>query len=196
MNKTTNLSINFKFITILFSLILFFNSCKFDKECYYGCLFGNCLDGTCYCDEGWTGVDCRIQKTPTSIKIYRIDILNFPQFNSNGSPWDVGSNPDVYVLFRQESIVMYNQLSSSQNFCFTNAINTNTYTVYPQDSITITNLNADYNVSLIEYDETTADVYMGGIAFEIYNDRNEFPHTLVYTTDNISFRIYLSYKWN
>lgn len=191
MNTIYSFFKNIKYFSTISLIILLFNSCQFEKECYYGCLFGDCIDGTCFCNEGWTGVDCRIQKTPTAIKIYRIDILSFPQYNSNGSPWDVGSNPDVYVLFRKDNIVLYNQ----PNF-FSNAIHTNLYSVYPQDSITITDLSANYSVSLIDYDETTTDNFMGGIGFNIYNDRNEFPSTFVHTFEDLSFRIYVSYEWN
>jgi hypothetical protein len=180
-----------KYTTVFVSLLFIFNSCQFEKECYYGCLFGECIDGTCYCDDGWSGIDCRIQKDPSAIKIYRIDIISFPQFNPNGGAWDNGSNPDIYILFRKGTQYLYLQ----PNY-FNNAIHNHLYSVYPQDSITITDLFADYSLSLIDYDESSQHTYMGGIGFKIYNDRNDFPATIVQTYQSLSFRMYVKYEWN
>lgn len=59
------------------------------------CNNGICIEGTCACDEGWTGNACNEVRVPTQILIERIELVGVPAFDTNGVPYDIGSPPDI-----------------------------------------------------------------------------------------------------
>ena len=79
---------------------------------------GTCANGSCNCPEGWSGSDCGTQKTPSKIRVSKIEILEFPSTTSSGGGWDIGSGADLYPAI----------LNSSQTVLWTP-------TTYRQDAI-------------------------------------------------------------
>jgi EGF-like domain len=71
------------------TLMLFTASCTQDPCAKLTCQNGGtCTNGECACPEGWSGSDCATQKTPTKIKISKIEVLDFKATDPNGAGWD------------------------------------------------------------------------------------------------------------
>jgi hypothetical protein len=81
---------------IIFSLlVLLLISCKKDDDCQ------------ATCPTGYTGCDCTTQLVPTSIKITRVQLLNYPATNA-GQPWDNFSvYADPYFTIENTSLTVF-----------------------------------------------------------------------------------------
>jgi hypothetical protein len=58
---------------------------------------GECINGDCDCPEGYTGPSCGTQITPSRIRIKNILVTKYPNYDSDGTAFDLGSTPDVYI---------------------------------------------------------------------------------------------------
>lgn len=180
------------------SLILFFGlipmSCTEDNPdpcgdnyCYNG---GVCVNGECDCPSGWTGLRCSKQVTPTKVRISKILITRFPQYD-NGSSWDIGSGPEVYIEITKEKEKVHEQPT-----VFENAESGKTYLYEPTSFIDLTDPTARYTISLYDYDDLSADDWMGGVLFYPYSSTGGFPEKMVLDAGgNVAFEMWLSYVW-
>ncbi len=75
------------------------NPCE-DVSCQHG---GSCVKGDCECPPNYWGAFCGEEKTPTKVLIQSVIVGGFKSTNQNGLPWDLTSNPDVYLEFYQDN---------------------------------------------------------------------------------------------
>ncbi len=167
-------------------------NCETYDECHnVTCLNGGvCVNGDCDCADGYSGPSCADQITPTKVRISKIKITSFPQYDG-GSSWDVGSGPDIYIYITKGSTVIHEQPTM-----FENADSSIDYTYTPSTYIDITDVTAQHGISLYDYDSGSDDDFMGGILFYPYHDTNEFPTTMNLDAGaGITFELTLSYVW-
>ena len=81
IDKTSKMKTH-KLKGLFFSLILItLYSCSGDRPCYSACgPYGECVDGTCECDEGWAGEDCTIRQTHFELQ---------ERLNNGESPYEI-----------------------------------------------------------------------------------------------------------
>ncbi|MGB1056036.1 MAG: hypothetical protein ACPGYM_03830 [Flavobacteriales bacterium] len=152
-------------------------------------------DGVCDdpCPEGYTGVVCSEQITPSSMEITAIHVLDFPAYTSNGFAWDTnGTAPDIYVslwdsgnnyeLYSAEWIP--NTLPPDEGYHW--PFNNLNWDVDP---------NETYRFKLYDDDTLDFDDYMGQFHAIIYASDNGFPSQSTFTNDDVSFRVYFDYDW-
>lgn len=114
------------------------------------------------CPPGFTGSDCNQELTPQYMKLHAVWLNEFPP-TDNGAGWDLLDGPDIYFTLSYNGNVIY----SSKDRKYTNAIqgpllwtiDTNVNFDHPAD---------EYVLSAYDYDDTSADDYMGGIKFVPY----------------------------
>lgn len=160
--------------------------CK-DVTCLNG---GNCVDGTCVCAEGYSGVNCSQQVTPTKVIISKITVTEFPA-TDNGAGWDVTSGPDIYVDVDQDPNTIW-----SSPIYYQNANPSSVYDFDPQPFIEITNVTSQVSIRLYDYDDFDADDFMGGIIFSPYTSTGGFPTELnLDAGGGVAFTISLDYVW-
>ena len=175
---------------IFLSLFLIF-SCSSDNESDNSCTPVACLNGGtpttdcgCDCPEGFSGSDCSVKLTPTSVSITKIDIKKFPD-SYNGDWWDTfpsNSDADIYFTIQNPSETeIYNGLNELGFFEDASGLNE----IYPftlSPPLTITNEAGNH--ILILYDEDLdLDDYVSLLVFKPYNaSLSGFPST--YTVNN------------
>jgi len=146
---------------------------------------------TSTCDEGYTGANCQTQITPSKIRITKITVTKFPQYD-NGSPWDnidIGdSRPELFVEFLIGSTSLfstgyYQDANYNQSYDFTGS------SYLPFDIISPT---SSYTIRAWDYD-TGANDYIGGFIFTPYHSTNGFPSIIYVSSSTLEFKIYVSY---
>ena len=198
MKKTTSYSKITKGLFVLTFLISisFLNSCDKDEPTPDPCENitclneGVCVNGDCDCADGYSGPSCGDQITPTKIRISKIKITSFPQYDGTES-WDFGSGPDIYVMLYKGDTFIHEQPG-----LFENADSSQDYIYTPTSYIEISDTTAQHGLYLYDYDSGSDDDYMGGILFYPYNNTNGFPTTMNLDAGNgITFELTLSYVW-
>lgn len=198
---------NFSLKSIFFGFLVVLTTmgCSSDSDssscptiaCQNGGTFVNC---NCNCPNGYTGVDCGTQITPTKIKITKFKVTMFNNLD-NGSSWDLNSEPDIFLQLVNGSggsniwiseIYYPNVLSNG----------TNSFVFTPSSPIEITNTSSFYTIYLGDNDvndsPSNPNDLMASILFNIYTPTNNFPSTL-YLSDNQTYpfrvELSLSYEW-
>ncbi|MEI2693696.1 MAG: hypothetical protein V9E90_01370 [Saprospiraceae bacterium] len=126
------------------------------------------------CSPGFTGSDCDQELTPQYIKLNSVSLLSFPP-TDNGAGWDLLDGPDVYFVLLYNSTVIY----STKDTRYTNAISgpllwdiqTNVNFDHPADA---------YVLAAYDYDDTSADDFMGAINFVPYIANKGFPTSITW----------------
>ena len=146
---------------------------------------------TSTCPTGYTGTDCLTQITPSKIRINKIIVTRFPQFNGT-STWDIfdigGSNPELYVSLRLGTSILFNTGYYEDADYLLNYEFTGSY--LPYDIVLPT---SQFTIRAYDYD-TGSDDFMGGVIFTPYNSSNSFPSII--TIDgggSVEFKLYVSY---
>lgn len=152
------------------------------------------------CPAGFTGINCQTQITPTRVKITKFRVTFFNN-QDNGSSWDTGSGPDIFLQLVNGaggsniwlSDVYYPDVFST---------GTNSFEFVPNSPIAITNVMSPFTIYLGDNDQidipSNPNDLMGSILFNIYSPGNGFPPTLQLTDGKaIPFRVELSlqYEW-
>lgn len=187
----------------LSSISLFFAAgCKkvtsdpipYDPCKHSNCLNGGvCVDGTCSCPVGYTGVDCGTQVTPTKVTITGIKVTNFPALDGS-STWDLfpgsSANPDILAVLKQGTSTLITTGTTN------NATTGSSYSLTGVSSYDVTDLTTQMNIELWDDDSPTdANDSMGSINFSIYSSTNHFPTTLTVNSGSLSFELTLSYTY-
>lgn len=152
------------------------------------------------CPAGFTGTNCQTQITPTRIKISKFRVTFFNN-QDNGSSWDVGSAPDIFL-----QLVNGNGGSNVwlSEVYYPDVLSTgaNSFEFVPAAPIVITNVTSSFTIYLGDNDlidtPSNPNDLMGSILFNIYTTTNGFPSTLLLTDGRATpFRVELSlqYEW-
>lgn len=130
------------------------------------------------------------KKTPSKIRISKIEILNFPATDASGGGWDLTSGADLYpVITNAAGTIIW-----SPTTYFTDAVAGSTYSwdVLPNLDIDAT---AQYVVRMYDFDTPDPDDDMGGLVGNIFTMGQGFPTTLNFNAADGSkkFRFTVSY---
>ncbi|UTW62770.1 PKD domain-containing protein [bacterium SCSIO 12741] len=161
--------------------------------CYHD---GTCEDGKCQCKEGYEGEFCNKQITPKYLTVNRIEITRFPSKRSNGTDWDVDGNgrPDIYVQMTER--LNGTELWKADDQIRTDAETKFTYDYTPSPTFRLNDPEAEYVLGIYDYDDQSADDYMGGLYFTPYHSTNDFPDVI--TVDGgtkVAFKLHVSYSF-
>lgn len=170
---------------------MLFVGCYSDPCASITCQFGDCVNGTCDCYEGYEGADCSDEKTPDAIRIAKIVVTKFPNYDA-GDTWDFGSGPDIYVVvFDQRN----NELFNSSSY-YENAESGRFYEF--ESSINLVNLSERHSLVLYDYDSIDTDDFMGGVETNIWQTAKGrgFPTKLTVSHGDFAFEIEVSYVFN
>lgn len=151
---------------------------------------GFCANGECNCPPAYTGSNCSLEKTPTSITITRITITKWPPTDANGAGWDIFDGPDLIVIVEAAGQQIYvsntfhEDAVQGQQYSFNTLIRLDKPTV-------------DHEISLFDYDDgITTNDYMGGIGFYPYRIGEGFPAERALDVGGVSFKLQLTYSFN
>lgn len=143
------------------------------KTCLNG---GTCDSGNCNCTERWTGETCGTQKTPTSIKLTKLELTKYPAKTTTGGNWDPSDGPDVYMkIYKGTTLIWTGPVFplpldpvSGQNPVF-----------FPATKPELTSPAEEYTIELWDKDSAPdTDDFMGGLKFKAYTETNNFPESL------------------
>lgn len=136
------------------------DECK-QNDCSY---HGYCLDGTCGCNEGYTGEYCQISLAPELVNLEEVSIVSFPS-SKNGESWDpigIEGKPDVYFKLYQGEKMLYKgekiekDLELGQHKCTEKV------------ALVLSDYDAIYTLKLYDKDEgEIADEYMCSLSFKL-----------------------------
>tara|TARA_B110000977_G_scaffold35874_1_gene47981 strand:+ start:1994 stop:2617 length:624 start_codon:yes stop_codon:yes gene_type:complete len=190
---------NYFYLFLLISFVGFVSSCNKDVS---GCMDYTAVnfdpdatisDGSCaYCPDGYEGVGCNDQITPSLLRIDKIVVDQFPAWDGTGGSWDTnGTGADITLeLLNSSGSVLY-----STSTYYENAIPT---TNYPFNSINYS-LGSPYeNIQIVLYNyDTIFGGYslMGGVSGQIYSNTNGFPSVVNFDYGGYKFDIHVSYYW-
>jgi hypothetical protein len=183
---------------IIFSISLIaVSSCSKDEDTDNPCASvtcengGTCVNGSCDCPAGYGGNRCQTQKTPSKIRITKIQTTGFPSTDSGGAGWDLTSGADLTLLISDassntiwESDVYYEDASPSI-----------TYEFIPNPPLLLSP-NTNYNMEVYDYDDFDPDDYMDGIIFSInFPNTSNFPSQIIFNPSGsfTSYRLYVEY---
>lgn len=170
------------------------DQCETFDDCFgVTCLNeGTCVNGLCDCAEGFTGPSCANQITPQSIQITRIDIIRFPTLNSDGLPWDLGGDPDIFP-----KVLKGNQILLSVFNAIENADENDVHIFEISPPVSLDEPNDEYTISLFDEDDSfldTTDDEMGAIDFIPYFSTNGFPSVISLDEGGeIAFEVHVTY---
>src|SRR5690606_13011767 len=98
--------------------------------------------------------------------------------------------PDLFVTVLQGSTVLHKQQTR-----FEDASSGFSYTYVPDNSITLSDPESKYSITLYDYDNVVDD-YMGGIIFTPYDAEADFPSTIQLDAGaGIEFELTVEYAW-
>lgn len=112
----------FKVITI--SVVLLFFSCEKQNDeesnvsvndpCQYVTCFngGECVDGDCWCLDGYSGPYCSEIVKPIKMRVSQVQLSSYDVVTSSGGAWDDSflggsSGPDIYIKLYKGSSLLF-----------------------------------------------------------------------------------------
>lgn len=139
-------------LLILLSGLAYMVSCGGEDPCEsVVCVNGDCLNGKCECDEGWTGEKCDQQKEPRSITVNKIVIKKFVD-TDNGKPWDDEDDDSKADISVRVTDLTNNYFTPTDivNQVHENASSGNNYEV--NTNFKVRNYTDDIRFELVDYD--------------------------------------------
>ena len=191
-----------KILSLLLIIALFFGCSKDSPSSSSGCTPIPCLNGGvsrpdcgCNCPQGYTGSNCGIQITPSSIIITKIRVKKFPD-TDNGNWWDTypNSDADIYVTLVNTS---FQTIYTSGHYTDATGLGTTHYDFTPTTPITITNVTSALSIKLYDYENLGSDTLMDYLFFNPYSSTGGFPSTVPVSSSNGDFicEVSLQYVW-
>lgn len=189
----------FKFLVLF--LVFFLFGCSSDSTT--PCVPISCLNGGtsspdcgCNCPQGYTGINCGTQLTPSQVQITKIRVIKFPDTN-NGKYWDSfpNSDADIYVqILNSSSVSIYSSATYFEN-ATSNGVNN--YDFVPTSPIVISNPLSTFVLRIYDFDTVASDEFMDFCVFNPYSSSGGFPTTKTFTngSSTFSFQLTLSYVW-
>jgi hypothetical protein len=139
---------------------------------------GECVDGTCYCPEGYYGVNCQTEKSPIFVKVTNVVVKKF-----NDSP------ADIYIeIFRQTSDGIISVYESDTYY--DDALSPGAYNF--QLDLNISSVDTPHIIGLFDY---SIGEPIGEIAFFPYNSGEKFPAKATISYQGFEADVYFSYEW-
>lgn len=181
-----------KKLLLLLSLPLFFFSCQPDEDplcedidCANG---GDCLDGSCTCDEMWQGTFCEQQKTPLSITIESFELTDFPANNSDGNPWDADGGPDIFFSIENPNGSLYRSATRDD---LTSAAE------WSGLDLKISEVDFTRNLSIVLFDDDLSDSEFM-VVFEVllYENTDGFPGAVLVAENGGDYQGRLELTYN
>lgn len=183
------------FTLILLSAILF-STCQKDDPAPDPCANivclnnGFCANGECNCPPPYTGSNCSLEKTPSSITITRVTATKWPATDTNGAGWDFFDGPDITFTMDEGTQQIY-----ASSIFYEDAVQGQRYTFTP--NIKLNNPTLTHQINLFDYDDgLTANDWMGGITFTPYRNGENFPKDRVLDIGGLAFELEMTYTFN
>lgn len=165
------------------------SGCKDDPCENISCgVFGECVNGECSCDEGYTGPDCTDQQTPSSMLIRKLTVSNFRLTEPDGGGWDLTDGADVYATLTYEN--------DQEIWNATTFFEDSTPGGPSWDINTSIDPTRRMIVRIYDFDDFDADDYMMGINFKPYDNNNGFPSTLPIEFEGFKIDLDVTYEFN
>ena len=142
--------------------------------------------GSDACSIHYSGSDCSIQDTPTSILIKSITINSYPTSDGGGS-WDTfpTSGPDIFLKILDDQGAELHETGYYTDLAGVN---------YSDIGLTL-NPNQTIQIVGYDYDEFSGNDYMGGVMASIYSPVGGFPENKDMSYGDWSFTVELQYNW-
>ncbi len=154
--------------------------------------FSNCF---CQCPPGFIGNDCRTPIAPASITITRIEIMNWPDKKSDGTPWQQNTGPNIYVVLQNLS---RNSATLFDSKAVPDCRYGNIYKFYCNINIKDVTVNDNYKITLNNKNQFLPNELMSGETFKLYNPHNGCPPTLTISNNAvppITVKLFLTYTF-
>lgn len=137
------------------------------------------------CDDGFTGDNCDIQMTPSTITMNEVDLTSYPTTKTDGSGWDISDGPDIFfVLYRNDAVIF---TSNTVN----DLAGTTSPVVYTTGMpFNISDVNANFTIKWYDADGILGDELMGSFNIDMYSDMNGFPQTLSFDNPDGSLFVF------
>lgn len=182
-------------------LVIFFFSCSSDSTT--PCVPISCLNGGtstsdcgCNCPQGFTGINCGTQITPSQVTITKIRVTKFPDTN-NDKYWDSfpNSDADIYVeILNNSSVPIYSSPTYFEN-ATSNGVNI--FEFVPTSPIVISNPLSPFVMRIYDFDAVGSDELIDFCVFNPYSSGGGFPITKTFTnaSSTLTFQLTLAYVW-
>ena len=190
------------YLSIFFLCLTFFSSCSKDENetdpvnngCdEIDCVYGDFINCSCYCFDGFSGYDCSDIITPSKMRITRVDLMNY----DNSQIWDDGflsnSEPDIYFKILRGNTTLY-----TSGYKYNASGNTLTYTNnMPFDINFVETL---HSIKLYDQDDLddsdflSSNDLIGTWTFTPWKG-SSFPSTVTYSSSTLEFKLYIDYMW-
>lgn len=152
---------------------------------------GTCVNGSCDCPEGFYGEECENARIPRAVRITRIDLLEWPEYRSNGSVWDNNSGrPDIFLSIeingtRVATTGYHEQCSLSNEYPYTGG----------QLPVYVPKTSYKVMVWVWDYDGSDGSENMGGVYFFPDNHQSTLPSTRVIGNSDLQIKYRVHYDW-
>jgi hypothetical protein len=146
---------------------------------------GTCANGSCNCPEGWSGSDCGTQKTPSKVRISKIEILNFPTTEAGGGGWDLTSGADLYPVITNAagtSVVW------SPTTYVIDAVAGSTYSWTPVPAVDL-DATTQYIIAAFDDDSPANPDYIKGMSITPFETGKGFPTEWTWTSTDGLFKV-------
>ncbi len=151
-----------------------------------------CLDDVCNCLEGYSGNECATQKTPTKVKISKIEVLDFKATDTNGAGWDLTSGPDIFVAISTPAPASASVWTATTFFSDAVPSGNSSWTLTPALEL---NATTPYVFSLSDYDSPDPSDFMGGFQTAPFEAGKGFPTTWTWTSSDASLKLRLTVSY-
>ena len=176
---------------LLFTSLLV-GSCKTDPcdtlKCQNG---GTCASGACKCPEGYSGTECATQKTPSKVRISKIEVLSFNQTAAGGGGWDLTSGGDIYPEIYDASGTT--RLWTPATY-FIDATSGGAYSWDVSPNLDLDGTTS-YKFLLYDDDSPLTPDFMGGFTTTPFTAGQGFPTTLTWTATDGSLKLRLTVSY-
>lgn len=146
------------------------------------------------CPQGYTGLNCATEITPTKITITKIRIKQFP--NNGGGTDDLGTNPDLFISLDKSSS---NVFVAGSYFNDANGNGTMNYDFPMLSGINSTSTSTIFKLDFWDYDNTSNNDLMNSIYFSPYSSTQGlgFPTSFNIQDSSGAYKaeVFVSYEW-
>ncbi|MCB0739256.1 MAG: calcium-binding EGF-like domain-containing protein [Bacteroidetes bacterium] len=184
-------------IAALFTLI-FIGSCGSPCD-NVECVNGQCIDGICDCERGYTGEKCDEELTPAFVKISTVTVTKFPFTPRNDAYWDLDdeSGADLVIRISDNSKVYY---KNTDIIGVKDNAEEGVDHVFPVN-VRIEKLDNDIIFQIEDFDVddvTFEDTYQFMYSFKkkLSDHIAGFPSTITFTDDRAEIVLAVTYAFN